>query len=664
MPTLLIAIAAIALSGVPGALANRRGAAGQWLATVLAAGGALTGIGTVVAWLARGGELEANYGWPLLPGVTFHPGVDVISAVFLLPVFVLTLAGSVYGLGYWPQADHPDNGRKLRLFYGLCPAGMALLVIARSSVMFLVGWEMMALAAFMLVSTEDDQQSARQAGWIYLVATHIATLCLFAMFALLWAASPAPHTFDWLPAGAGGAVIDDSTATAVFLLALVGFGFKAGLMPLHFWLPSAHATAPSHVSALMSGVLIKMGIYGLVRVTSLFSHPPLWWGGLLLALGVVSGVLGIACACGQKDLKRLMAFSSIENIGIIVMGLGLAMVGRSLDRADWMVLGLAAALLHVWNHSAFKSLLFFCAGSVVHASGTRELDQLGGLARRLPYTAMFFLLGAIAICGLPPMNGFVGEFTLYSGLFSTLGIRDATTWAAGALAVPALGLIGALAAAAYIKAYGAAFLGASRSNRTDHAHEAPGAMLAPMACLAAGCLLLGLLPNWFTPVIDQAVGVWAWETAEGGLKPVAKLAHLDMVGGVGFLLLATLAVTAAAFRTLTARSQVDRSITWGCGYSAPTARMQYTSSSFAEMLGKLFAWVLRSSSRGPRIGALFPREAHFDSVAADQVIEELLVPAPRALVRPLAWYRGGREAGVQVYLVCMFVVLLALLVWR
>ncbi|HEV3023873.1 MAG TPA: proton-conducting transporter membrane subunit, partial [Pirellulales bacterium] len=413
MPTLLIAIAAIALSGAPGALADRRGAAGQWLATILVMGGSLVGMGTVVVWLLGGGELEANYDWPLLPGATFHAGLDEISAVFLLPVFVVALAGSVYGMGYWRQAEHLDNGRKLRLFYGLCPAGMALLVVARSSVMFLMGWEIMALSAFMLVATEDDQEPARRAGWIYLVATHIATLSLFAMFGLLWAASPPPHTFDWLPADRGAAVMDESTATAVFLLAIVGFGFKAGLMPLHFWLPAAHATAPSHVSALMSGVLIKMGVYGLVRVTSLVAHPPTWWGGLLLALGVVSGVLGIACACGQKDLKRLMAFSSIENIGIIVMGLGLAMVGRSLERYDWVVLGLGAALLHVWNHSAFKSLLFFCAGSVVHACGTRELDQLGGLTRKLPTTAFFFLVGAVAICGLPPLNGFIGEFTLY-----------------------------------------------------------------------------------------------------------------------------------------------------------------------------------------------------------------------------------------------------------
>jgi hydrogenase-4 component B len=661
VPTLLMAIAAIGFSGMPGALLNRRGVVGQLLATILACGGAVVGIAQVFPSLASDVTLEADYHWPLLPGVTFHPAVDVISAIFLLPVFVLTLTGSVYGLGYWRQAEHFDNGRKLRLFYGLCPAGMALLVIARNSVMFLVGWEIMALAAFMLVTTEDDQEPARRAGWIYLVATHIATLSLYAMFGLLYAAR---GTFDWLPPGPGLAPLDANTATAVFLLALVGFGFKAGIMPLHFWLPVAHATAPSHVSALMSGVLIKMGIYGLVRVTSLFSEPPLWWGGTLLALGVVSGVFGIACACGQRDLKRLMAYSSIENIGIIVMALGLAMIGRALGRYDWVVLGLAAALLHVWNHSTFKALLFYCAGSVVHACGTRELDQLGGLARKLPCTAILFLLGAVAICGLPPLNGFVSEFVLYNGLFKTLGIGEGATWSAAALAVPALGLIGALAAAAYIKAYGAAFLGVGRSESTRHAHEAPRAMLAPMAFLAAVCVLVGLFPKWVTPLFDRAVSTWAWEADGTRLEPVATLAPLGTVGGVGLALVAVLAVVAVVLRLLLARGPLEASVTWGCGYSAPTARMQYTSSSFAEMLGKLFAWVLPAHSRGPRIEAIFPREARFESAAVEEAVEELLVPAPRMLVRPLNWFRAGQEAGVQVYLVCMFIVLLALLVWK
>src|SRR5262249_21310514 len=235
--------------------------------------------------------------------------------------------------------------------------------------------------------------------------------------------------------------------TAIFVLALIGFGLKAGIMPLHVWLPSAHANAPSHVSAIMSGVLIKMGIYGLVRVTSLLPTPPLEWGTGVLGLGVVSGVLGVAYAIGQHDLKRLLAYHSIENIGIIVMGLGVALIGRSLGRADWVLLGLAGSLLHVWNHALFKSLLFLSAGSVIHSVHTPEIDHLGGLAKTIPGTALYFLIGAVAICGLPPLNGFISEFLVYLGLLGTLDGSRGPTFVGAAFAATALALIGALALA-------------------------------------------------------------------------------------------------------------------------------------------------------------------------------------------------------------------------
>src|SRR5262249_9358993 len=339
-----------------------------------------------------------------------------LSAIFLVPVFLISLLGNVYGLDYWKQTAHPENGRKLRLFYGLLTAGMALLVIARNSILFLFGWEIMALSAFFLVTTEDNDTEVRAAGWVYLVATHVATLCLFALFALLRMAG---GSFALTPLAEGS--VTPALATAIFVLALVGFGLKAGIMPLHIWLPGAHAAAPSHVSAIMSGVLIKMGIYGLVRVTSLLPTPPLEWGTTVLVLGAVSGVLGVAFAIGQHDLKRLLAYHSIENIGIIAMGLGLAMIGRTLSRPDWVLLGLAGVLLHVWNPALFKALLFLSAGSVIHATHSREIDRLGGLAKTMPWTALSFLVGAMAICGLPPLNGFVSEFLIYLGMFGTLG---------------------------------------------------------------------------------------------------------------------------------------------------------------------------------------------------------------------------------------------------
>src|SRR5262249_16708559 len=286
-----------------------------------------------------------------------------------------------------------------------------LQVIARNAVLFLAGWEIMALAAFVLVSTEDDKPAAREVGYVYLVATRFGTLAIFAMFALL-AAGGGTLDFDGWPRALASPVGD-----AIFVLGLVGFGLKAGVMPLHVWLPGAHATAPSHVAALMSGVLIKMGIYGLVRLTSLCAQPPAWWGHTLLALGVLSAVLGVGFALGQHDLKRLLAYHSVENIGIICMGLGVAVLGpapgrggpRARGPGELVALGLAGALLHVWNHGLYKGLLFLSAGSVAHTAGTREIDRLGGLWRRMPWTGLAFLVGAVAICGLPPLNGLVSE---------------------------------------------------------------------------------------------------------------------------------------------------------------------------------------------------------------------------------------------------------------
>ena len=259
----------------------------------------------------------------------------------------------------------------------------------------------------------------------------MATLCLIALFALLRLAG---GSFSLVPLAQES--LTPAMATAVFILALVGFGLKAGIMPLHVWLPDSHAIAPSHVSAIMSGVIIKMGIYGLVRVTSLVPNPPLAWGVIVLGLGAISGVLGVAFAIGQHDLKRLLAYHSIENIGIIVMGLGLALVGRSLGRSEWIILGLSGALLHVWNHAFFKALLFLSAGSVIHATRTREIDQLGGLAKKMPWTSVGFLVGAGAICGLPPLNGFVSEFLIYLSSSKTLLDNDGATFAGAAFAVP------------------------------------------------------------------------------------------------------------------------------------------------------------------------------------------------------------------------------------
>ncbi|MBL0313943.1 MAG: hypothetical protein IPP78_14835 [Holophagaceae bacterium] len=443
MTLYLLAILLAALSGVPGAFAKKNGSR---IAAVLMVASAIVGISAaaLVLFGGMGSSLQIPatvlVSWGL---VSFDP----IAAFFLIPVLLLSMTASIYGVGYWE--DHQEGARTVRLFLGLLAAFLALLVGATHAFIFLLAWEGMALMAFILVMTEDREPGTRRAAWIYLVCTHTGTLLLLGAFALM-AGATGNFAFSVLPQG----FASSEKGTAMFVLFLLGFGFKAGVLPLHFWLPPAHAAAPSHVSSVMSGVLIKMGILGFVRLASWVPDPPTWWGGILVVLGAISGIMGVAMALGQHDLKRLLAYHSIENIGIILLGLGLGLIGKSTGQPALQVLGFAGALLHVLNHSLFKGLLFLAAGSVVHATGTRDLERMGGLGRLMPKTSAAFLVGAWAICGLPPLNGFVSEWLIYLGAFRGLVM---TRWWFSLITLGALAVIGALALACFTKAYGVVF---------------------------------------------------------------------------------------------------------------------------------------------------------------------------------------------------------------
>ncbi len=645
----LAACALAALSGMPGLFLPREGRAGERLACALIATADAAGVTAAVLAFASPSPRGISLPWAV-PGGALEVRVDGLSAMFLAQIFFISALGAVYGLGYWRQVEHPHNGRKLRLFYGLLTAAMGLLVVARNAVLFLAGWEVMALAAFLTITTEDEKPAVREVGYLYLVATRLGTLCLFALFALLYGAT-GRFDFDTRGVEAGGPV-----GTAIFLLALAGFGIKAGLMPLHVWLPGAHGSAPTHVSALMSGVLIKMGIYGLARTAAGFAHPPLWWGGTLLSLGAVSAVLGVAFAIGQHDLKRLLAYHSVENIGIICMGLGLALLGRAVGHPELVLLGLAGALLHVWNHGLFKALLFLGAGSVIHGTGTRELDRLGGLLKRMPATALLFLVGAVAICGLPPLNGFVSELFVYLGLFQAVAAREGRWWIATAFAAPALALVGALALACFVKAFGAVFLGEPRSQDALRAHEAPRTMLGPMIALAASCACIGLAPAMVAPALDSAAASWGVRT------PLASAVPLEKITLAAVLLLAALALAAAALASRVRGSSAAP--TWDCGYAAPSARMQYSSSSFAQMLVGLFAFALRPREHAPRLAGPFPARAAYHGEVPDAILDRLVLPSLRAAGRAFEALRFIERGNVQAYLGYILLTLVLLLVWK
>jgi hydrogenase-4 component B len=653
---ILTATALAGASGLPGLFLDPRRPWGQWIAAFMMSLSAVVGIAGAVM------GLEGSYGIALalpssLMGGGLTLGMDALSAFFLVPIFAMGGLGSIYGLGYWSPSEHETSGRILGLFWGTLVAGMSILVVARHAMVFLLGWEAMALSAFFLVGTESHLAEVRGAAFIYLIATHIGTLSLFAMFGLLRLAS---GSFDLKPAAFDGASL--GMLTAIFCLAMLGFGLKAGLMPLHFWLPIAHASAPSHVSAMLSGVVIKMGVYGMVRITGLLPQPPVAWGAILLILGAVSGVLGVAFAIGQHDLKRLLAYHSIENIGIIVMGLGLAMAGRSMDEPDWVVLGLAGCLLHVWNHAAFKSLLFLSAGSVVHVTHTREIDRLGGLAQPMPWTSVLFLIGAVAICGLPPLNGFVSELLIYLGLLHTTGIGGGESWIGAALGVPVLAAIGALAVACFVKAYGVVFLGKPRGVATAGAHESPMTMIAPMILLAACCVLIGLAPFALGSPLGHAVSAWAPESSGIGGRLVS-LAPLASIGIMSLVIWVMIGIVSTLFLWQHPIMLIHRACTWDCGYARPAPRMQYTSSSFTQMLVGLLRWPLRPRVHNPKICGVFPKAASFESHVDDVVLDGQLIPAVGAVQRWLAWLRGLQPGLTQHYVLYILVTVVAMLMW-
>jgi len=641
--------AVMAVSGPIAAAARRAGPerADRLWALVLIGGAGLAAVAALLVFASGGDELAVQAPFPLGQVAL---GLDALSALFLIAVAGLSAACACYALAYYPAAAHPDGAARLRSAFGLTSAGLVMVLLARHSLVFLAAWETMAVSAYFAIAAEDRDPEVREAGFLYLVSTRVSSLCLIALFALHWAAS---GSFLLVPLGAGR--IAPQIQSALFVLALLGFGLKAGLVPLHVWLPPAHSAAPTHVSALLSGVLIKSGIYGLVRIASLLPEAPSWWGETVLALGVVSAVLGVAYALAQHDLKHLLAYHSVENIGIIAIGLGVALIARSGGRLDVAALALAGALLHVVNHALFKGLLFLAAGAVIQRARTRSLDALGGLARSMPTTALLFLAGAVAIVGLPPLNGFVSEFLVYSGLLRMVASADGAAWILAALAAPALALTGGLALACFAKAFGAVFLGSPRHHSVSDGPDAPAAMRIPMAALALCCAFIGLAPFALAPALQAAC-----EAALGSaLAPLA--APWRALSGVALASLALSGAGGAWLWLRLARRPAPRARTWDCGYTAPTGRMQYSAASFAQPLVRVFSFALLPEEHGPAGVALFPPPSAFHGEVVDAALDRVVLPFAHAFTRLAGRLRVLQQGSVQQYLLYVWIALVALL---
>jgi hydrogenase-4 component B len=653
---ILVALGILACSALVTAVVGRSDRAALWVGTGGALAACALGGGAALLALLRGESTALRLPWGLPIG-ELHMALDGLAAFFLLCLFLVGGLAALYGAGYLRGFTPRQRLGPALVFFNLLLLSMAGVLLSRDGVLFVMAWEIMSMASFFLVTFEHHRAEVRRAGLTYLIASHLGVAFVLMLFLIL-AAHTGSFDFDGFAAAAGTGALPVSLC---FGLALLGFGSKAGFWPLHIWLPDAHPAAPSHVSAVMSGVMIKLGIYGLLRTLQFLGTPPPWWGLLLIGGGILSGLTGVLHALAQQDCKRFLAYSSVENIGIVALGLGAGLLGQAFGQPLVAWLGFTGALLHVLNHGLFKGLLFQAAGSVLHATGTRDIELLGGLAKKMPRTGLAFLIGALAICGLPPLNGFVGEWLIYLGALrggSSLPLR----WAAVALAiVPILALLGGIALAAFVKVFGVVFLGTPRSTAGADAHESPVAMQAAMAVGGGLCLAGGLWPAAFVRVVACAV-----QSLAPGLSfpESGELPALTLLSRAGIALLALIAALAWLRRLLLRGREVRTAATWGCGYALPTPRMQYTGASFGQPLLAPFASLLHRHVRSEAPADFFPERARHEERMGDLAGERLLVPAGRWVVAMLSRFRVLQQGRIQIYLAYVFVTLILLLSWQ
>lgn len=626
----------------------------------------------LVLWTDASLTIEAPALLAVAGGWLFH--LDRLGALFLALISGVAVPVGIYATSYTASYEGRYSTRWMAFNLGVFLLSMSLVTAAANAVTFLLCWELMAVSSFFLVVTEHDREESVRAGLWYLAMTHAGLLALLAAFYLLGAGDPAAAGWTFAAMRHGARLLPSSTRNAIFLLALLGFGSKAGMVPFHVWLPRAHPAAPSHVSALMSAVMVKLGIYGLLRIgLDVLGGGPPWWGTLIIILGAASALTGVLYALVADDLKRLLAYSTVENIGLVLLGVGAGFLFLSLSQPATAMLAMAAALLHVINHAAFKGTLFLSAGSIVHATGTRDMNLLGGLITRTPWTVATFLVGAMSIAALPPLNGFVSEWLLFQSFLP--GVASSRAGIAGllTLGVGALALTGGLAAATFVKAFGISCLAIPRSDEAASAHESPRSMRVGMVLMAGSCPLLALAT---IPTLTTITGALAGVGGLGSTLPVFHLgvtlrtpngmATMSPVAIAG-VLVAALVVTWIVVRVV-ARRTVRVGDTWGCGRIGQTPRMEYTSTAFAEPLRRVFDQLYRPNE-DLAVGVVHPESPYFiQSVTYKTTIHPwfqrvLYDPLIDGVERVASWTRRLQSGSVNAYLGYIVFVLVVLLVW-
>jgi hydrogenase-4 component B len=575
-------------------------------------------VASVAAFLAvapllgsGGGELVASWRWPY-PIERIAVRVDALSAFFLAWSLPMTLLGTIYAVGYLrPYFDRGRNGGPHFALLNMTSLAFLVVYSVQNAMVFLLGWEIAAVAAWLLVIWDYRNQKIRFAGFNYLVSTHLGLFVLVAAFMLLHAQT------DSMDFQTFRRVLEKPSRmrAAVFLLLGASFALKSAFFPLHTWLPRAHSAAPAHVSALMSGVIHKAGLFAFLRFTLFLGRPEEWMGWCVLGFGALSAFFGVLYTSSQRDLKRLLGYSSTENVGIAAMGFGVGYLGMAWHNPSLVVLGFAGGILHLFNHALFKCLLFYAAGAVYRATHTIDIERLGGLLRKMPRTAAMFLIGGLAISALPPLNGFVGEYLIYSGLLSGAGASPTENVVLVVVAA-LLAFVGAVSALSIVRAFGVTFLGVPRDASVHAAVDPPRSMLWPMYLHAAGVVVVGLFPSLGVSATRAATSLFrladpsvAQLDVAAVLAPVAWAARvlavsIVVVGGLGWL----------------AGRRARRHVTWGCGYTAPNARMQYTASSFSSPFALLFVGFLPQLRRSRLPEQVFPQQAgHLSTHHVDAV---------------------------------------------
>ena len=651
-------------------LASQRRAVARYVAFIGSAiASLLTGL-TALQILATGVPTQGVLLTHRASGLSLSFTVDPLAAWFLLVLAVLAMPIAIFSLDY---VGHHHSGRRsvfMGAAFNMLVGAVECVFLAADAITFLFAWELMTLSNAALVTTDHEDRSSRLAAYLYLVMSHVATGCLIAGF--LSAGSIAGSLgFSTLFSGqvAFGAMRDP-----IFALFFIGFGVKAGVIPLHVWLPEAHPAAPSSISALMSGVIIKSGIYGIVRVCAFgLGTPRLSWGVIVIALAALSSVLGVLYALMQHDLKRLLAYHSIENIGIILLGIGAGMVGLAYGRLDVATIGVAAGLYHTLNHAVFKGLLFLGAGGVVLSTGTRQIEHFGGLLRRMPWTGFFFLIGAMAISGLPPLNGFASEWlTFQAFLFGFSNSSEPLVHFLFPVGGAILALTTALAAACFVKAFGITFLALPRSDEAAQARESSLLMLIPQGFLAALCLWLGLFPGIVLRTIEGVTAALPGlqhraALAPNGLAIVSGLDAFDHLVPVVLFVVLIGGVLVGGLLTWQWRTASRRVPTWGCG-GALTARTEYSATAFSKPLMMIFGAVYRPTRAVEALADVspyFPREVRYRAAIEPTFERFVYGPLVRAILRIADGLKVLQAGSLNAYLayVIAMVVSLVLLVW-